>query len=983
MPAIRLIASLISAPPRKHPASYSTRATKAKLAGSSSTVTLGPSRSMIRNSRPGSKTSAIDSVFLSMTSLLSRFLASLSASATLFTLSSPSLIARDLVVDQRGGAEFKSLSSAATAAQPGDRLVIAKGSGPYRETLRLRKSGTPEAPITVEGNGETITGFTTLSGFTRDERSGAWVCRLPQPFPLVLTFQGRRILQDQETGRLIGPVTLRDDQQTIELAPNTPTEGWEVSTLQNAVQIADASHQIYRNIVATGATNDGFNLHGEGTGLVFENITAAQNLDDGFSAHGTIECEIRGGDFWGNDNGLGNVGESVVRATSIKAHDNLGWGLWLGAQARGTLSDIQAWGNGVSQIRFDRQASGSCLEVLVWPHSGATRPWVTYQESSIVSNTSPLGNAAASPDSAQWEGSPKLAQNPAPPSGDLTLPLPAQSAAEPSSATLNALISNAIASGQATLKLPKGVIRLDRTIEIRNASNLEINGTDTTLVMTSTQQALLRISKSSNLTIRGLTLDYDPLPFTQGTITKVNQEAIEIKVHEGYPSLSDAYSRAPSHFFTADGRRHPGSWDFNRFPLEILNPREGRLKLHPLPALPSPGDLIALDRRYADATSAVEIRNCPGAVTFEDVKLHASPGLCFVGRYGDDLVTFRRVTIEPGPLPAGATQPRLLSSNADGVNFVQYRRGPIIENCDFSHMGDDSVNLHGFLVPIIRQLSPTSFLAAYKYGPSDLATTIRAGDAFRLYKPGDFALAGTGHIAALTPLETKEGVTSADIAALFTNYPKGGYTIFRVDTTEPLEVKPGQWFDIPSNNCANYIIRDNYFHDHRGRALRLMASDGLVENNRFERLTKSAISIGPELGYWREAGWVENLRITGNTLRDIGVDHSLAAIGSYVPGAIGIFVRTENATPPYPNDNRAIVIENNRVENTSVAAIHGYAARNVVVRNNNLINTNTVRPAGHIDLDTHLPTTGPITLYGIPDAVVENNQTTNPAPAAP
>ena len=570
-----------------------------------------------------------------------------------------------------------------------------------------------------------------------------------------------------------------------------------------------------------------------------------------------------------------------------------------------------------------------------------------------------------------------------PPSGELAPTPPAQSSAEPLSAMINALIRDAIASGQPRLKLPSGVIRLDRTLEIRGASRLEIDGTGTILVMTGTRQALLRIRQSSDLTLRGLTLDYDPLPFTQGTITKVNKDLIEFTVHDGYPALSDDYNRAPAHLFTPDGRRQPDSWDFHRFPLEIISPREGRLKLYSLPALPSPGDQLALDRRLVDGASAVEIRNCPGPVTIEDITLLASPGLCFVGRYGEDLVTFRRVTIKPGPPPAGATQPRLLSSNADGVNFVQYRRGPVIENCDFSRMGDDSVNLHGRLIPVIRPLSPASFLAAYKYGPGELTSTIRPGDALRLYNQGDFGLVGDATVAAITALDSKEAVTMADIAALFTTYPKGEYTIYRVDTTGPLDVKPGQWFDIPANNCANYVIRDSYFHDHRGRGLRLMASDGLVENNRFERLTKSAISIGPELGYWREAGWVENIRITGNTLRDIGVDHSLAAPDSYVPGAIGIFVRTEKNTPPYPSGNRAIVIENNRIENTTVAAIHGYAARDIVVRGNALINTNTVRGAGHLDASTRLLTTGPVSLHGVPGAVIENNRITNPSPASP
>jgi hypothetical protein len=883
------------------------------------------------------------------------------------------LPARDLLVDQRGSAEFKTLRDAAAVAAPGDTIIIAKHSGPYRETLRIRASGTADAPITVEGNGETITGFTTLHGF---QRSGStWTCRLPKPFPLLITFQGKRILQDHATGKLLGPVKLLEDGQTIELTPGTPIGGWEISTLPCAVQIYNTSHQVYRNIVATGALNDGFNLHGKGTGLRFENITGAQNFDEGFSAHDEIECSIKNGDFWGNDNGLCNVGRSVVQAENLRCHDNLGFGFFLAGEARGELVRVDAWNNGASQVRFDRQTSGTCQDVRAWARPTTDRPWVAYQESASLKTAPTLGSVAENPDPSLWTGRPEVSRQPVPDSGSLSRPLPP--AGTSASADISTLIHNAVAAGKTQLRLPSGVVRLDRTIELKGINNLEIDGTGTTLVMTA-RQAIFRFSECSGLTIRGFTLDYDPLPFTQATITRADDLTLEFDVHDGYPDLTTEYQGAPAHFFSANGTRQPGSYDFNQFQLEILSPRHGRARLKkPLPATLMPGDLLAMDLRKSGGT-AVEIRNCSGPVTLEDVTLQSSPSLCFIGRYCEGLVTFRRVAIRPGAAPAGATHPRLLSSNADGVNFVQCRRGPVLEHCDFSGMGDDSMNVHGFLFPIVRVLSPTRFLAAYKYGPGGFTTPMHAGDVVRFYDSGNFAPSTQSALKAITPLKSPGDVTAAEVTSLFPNYNSDIYTVYQVDLTSPVAVKPGQWFDMPAMNCPGFVVRDSYFHDHRGRGLRIMANDGLVENNRFERITKSAISIGPELGYWREAGWVENVRVAGNTLRDIGVDYSLAAEGSYVPGAIGIFVRTENSTPPYPAGNRSILIENNRIENSSAAGIHGYAVSDVTVRNNTLINTNTSRPAGHTDPVTHLVTTGPISLQGVDGAVIEDNHFIHP-----
>jgi parallel beta-helix repeat protein len=276
-------------------------------------------------------------------------------------------------------------------------------------------------------------------------------------------------------------------------------------------------------------------------------------------------------------------------------------------------------------------------------------------------------------------------------------------------------------------------------------------------------------------------------------------------------------------------------------------------------------------------------------------------------------------------------------------------------------------------LPVARVLSPTRFLTVYPYGVGGFVKPLRAGDTLRLYSQGDFAPAGEAVLASLTPLSDAAGFTAAEVAPLYPSYKSSKFTVYQVDLASPAPVAAGQWFDVPAVNGNGYIVRDSYFHDHRGRGLRLMASDGLVEKNRFERLTKSAISIGPELGFWREAGWVKNLRITGNTLRDIGVDASLAAEGSYVPGAIGIFVRNDTGKAPYPSGNDNIVIENNTIEGSSVAGIHAYAVRGLVIRNNTLRNTNLVRKAGTTDPATHLLTSGPVSTDGASDVRMEGN----------
>ena len=132
-------------------------------------------------------------------------------------------------------------------------------------------------------------------------------------------------------------------------------------------------------------------------------------------------------------------------------------------------------------------------------------------------------------------------------------------------------------------------------------------------------------------------------------------------------------------------------------------------------------------------------------------------------------------------------------------------------------------------------------------------------------------------------------------------------------TLEPggAPVKAGLFFDIPAIGANGFEIRDSHFHDHRGRALRIMASDGVIENNRFERIKHAAITVGAEYGYWREAGWVENIQIRNNQIRDIGCNMMLQP-DSYANGAISVFARLEDYSGTFKG-NRNITITGNFV----------------------------------------------------------------------
>jgi hypothetical protein len=319
--------------------------------------------------------------------------------------------ARTLVVDQRAATGIRTLAAAAQEARPGDTIALAPGSGPYRETLFIPRSGAPGRPIIFEGNGETVTGFEPL---VFQQQNGEWTCDLkgffasvpniqgfkkqdatwtnalsPLSFPAVLTHEGKRIFQDATTGEFASLVKFGPDRSTLILLPGVSPTGWEISARDFVIKILDTSHQTYRNVKATGSLNDGINLHGTGSDLVFENIEGNQNLDEGFSAHDQIDCLIDRGVFRENDNGIGNVATSVMTARNIEVTANAGWGLWL-LNCQGTFENVKSWDNGLAQIALHGSTVATMENVVFAKPAWNAKPWLSCQESSNRSQSPPF-----------------------------------------------------------------------------------------------------------------------------------------------------------------------------------------------------------------------------------------------------------------------------------------------------------------------------------------------------------------------------------------------------------------------------------------------------------------------------------------------------------------------------------------------------------------------------------------------------------------
>jgi hypothetical protein len=221
--------------------------------------------------------------------------------------------------------------------------------------------------------------------------------------------------------------------------------------------------------------------------------------------------------------------------------------------------------------------------------------------------------------------------------------------------------------------------RIKRPIALKQLNGVELNGNGAQLINT-TRASTLLISGSRHVSIRDLTIDYDPLPFTQGTIASFDRAAREIivKVDSGYPDDSAFLATITDGFFKVMDRRtralKPGARDFLS-PSSVERVREGLIKVHlqwgandlfPSQLPIAVGDVVAITNGFAHAI----VVDDSSSTTFIDLKLLASPGMGILENAGPGGMVLQKVSVVPGPRPKGATTDRLVSTNSDGSHFI-------------------------------------------------------------------------------------------------------------------------------------------------------------------------------------------------------------------------------------------------------------------------------------------------------------------------
>lgn len=521
---------------------------------------------------------------------------------------------------------------------------------------------------------------------------------------------------------------------------------------------------------------------------------------------------------------------------------------------------------------------------------------------------------------------------------------------------LGAQIEKAAREPGSVIRLEPGTFRLPpKGLVIRDARNLTIDGGGARLLVTQYDAVPFRFEKCDGVTLKNFTIDYDPLPYTQGNIVAIapDHSWIEVDVHEGYPDLLPEFNSQRIHFFDGETRgwKRGAAEGFFR-EVERLGPRRAKITLDQgmlkgKAQLLKVGDMYAITMRGVTVVSFYWTRD----IVMEDVTIQAAPGLAIVARNADGDNRFVRCKVERGPAPSGAAVPRLLSANCDALNYAYARKGPLIEDCEFSFMGDDGINLHGPAFQIVHVESPNVVWCLRRTILKEIkpyyADIIRPGDPVRILAGENFQIKSGGSIVSLeTDLEPTFELSREEIvkAGPVAKYPTEKY--MRITLADASGIAKGDVIDFPAAASSGYVIRGNSIHDVRPRGMRIMASDGVIENNHIARTTQPGICIGAHYAHYREAGWVSNVDIRNNLVEDVGIGADINFGLSPTPGAISVWSETTSgkAGPAAPPEHRNIRITGNRIRDCAAEAIVVSGLTDGLIEGNDISNCNTVSP---------------------------------------
>lgn len=316
---------------------------------------------------------------------------------------------------------------------------------------------------------------------------------------------------------------------------------------------------------------------------------------------------------------------------------------------------------------------------------------------------------------------------------------------------------------------------------INRANNLVVEGNGCTLLIHPSSRAFA-VYRSKNIVIRNFKIDYSPLPYTQGRVTKVDADNyyLEFKIDSGYPSPvtgDETYKNGGKivDCITANGKTRKffqgHSWvkeveDLGNgtFGVKYDLRKQEQLK---------PGDFFCMKLPYAESrliqnnetkdaaekgefiytnTANIAAQQCDGLI-LENITSYAAPLMTFVLK-GCSRHILRNCSII-------SKDNRIVAGCSDGMHLKGNEHQPRIENCHIERTMDDAIHIKMSGDAIKEILATNKFKIEHKDILWD-NTNLGKGKKVMVFNPETSKQLAECTITDYEPLNYREGIVTLD-----------------------------------------------------------------------------------------------------------------------------------------------------------------------------------------------------------------------------
>jgi len=444
---------------------------------------------------------------------------------------------------------------------------------------------------------------------------------------------------------------------------------------------------------------------------------------------------------------------------------------------------------------------------------------------------------------------------------------------------LQGLVDRQITAGETVITIPPGSYRVvpqnKAHLKFSGVSDVTVIADGVEMICTETTRAL-SIENCTNLTIRGLTIDYDPLPFTQGKIVDISADTMvhEIELFDGYPR-ADKVHNIKYAVFKPDGRTLRYG-NYYTFKVEVLAPH--RIRLTKGVSEKSKiggeqvGDLVVVAARHVTGGFEPHAVGCDNSknTVLENITLYSSPVFGFLETHCDGS-TYRNCRIDRRPPETDFVkrEPRLRSLTADAFHSKFAKKGPQILGCTGRWMGDDGVNICGAYHLITKAAGDTLRVLAkanMDIEPGDPVELVTL-DGRRIPDANVLSVIRTGNASA----EETAGLKKLPLLERIRGFLTDAYEI-KLDRS--VELPFGSVIGSMNRMGNGFAVKGCTFGSTRSRGILAKASFGEISGNTLIDCSMQAIKIAPEY-QWLESGHSSGMMISNNTIINPGMESIL------------------------------------------------------------------------------------------------------------